>query len=60
VITWRATGGVMSDLAPFQLGSLYGLVWVAVARLAVEMWRVNQRVRASRVVVTRLWRWRDC
>ena len=50
----------MSDLAPFQLGSLYGLFWVVVARLAVEMWRVGQRVRTSRVVVMRLWRWRDC
>jgi hypothetical protein len=50
----------MSDLAPFQLGSLYGLLWVVVARLAVEMWRVSQRVRASRVVLMRLWRWRDC
>ena len=50
----------MSDLAPFQLGSLYGLFWVAVARLAVEMWRVAQRARENRAVVTRLWRWRDC
>ena len=50
----------MSDLAPFQLGSLYGLFWVGVARLAVEIWRVNQRARASRMVVMRLWRWRDC
>jgi hypothetical protein len=50
----------MPDLAPYQLGSIYGLFWMGIARLAVEMWRANQRARTSRVVVTRLWRWRDC
>jgi hypothetical protein len=50
----------MQDLAPVGLGSLYGLFWLVVARFAVEMWRVSQRARASREMVMRLWRWRDC
>jgi len=58
-----ATGGsAMPDhLVPMGLGSLYGLFWLGVARLAVEMWRVSVRDRrVRREVVTRLWRWRDC
>jgi hypothetical protein len=50
----------MPDLAPMGLGSLYGLIWLGVARLAVEMWRVSQRARMNREIVLRLWRWRDC
>jgi len=51
----------MVDLAPFQLGTLYGLFWVGIARLAVEGWRVSQRERrARREIVMRLWRWKDC
>jgi len=50
----------MRDLVPLSLGSLYGLVWLGVARLAVELRRVIKRDRASREMVMRLWRWRHC
>ena len=51
----------MPDLVPWQMGSLYGFVWLGVARLAVAIWRANERERRTRQeIVMRLWRWKDC
>ncbi len=50
----------MPDLMPWQLGSLYGLAWLGIARLAVATSRANERARASQEIVMRLWRWKDC
>ena len=50
----------MPDLMPWEMGSLYGLAWLGIARLAVATWRANERSRASREIVMRLWRWKDC
>jgi hypothetical protein len=54
----------MPDLMPWQMGSLYGLAWLGIARLAVATWRANEqhrRLRASReIALMRLWRWKDC
>ena len=53
----------MPDLMPWQMGTLYGLVWLGIARLAVATWRASERerrARANREIVMRLWRWKDC
>ena len=50
----------MPDLVPINLGSLYGVIWLGVARLAVGSYRVIRRDRASKQMMVRLWRWRHC
>ena len=50
----------MPDVTPVGFGTIYGLGWLVVARLAVEVWRVNQRgrrARTSRQMILRLSRY---
>jgi hypothetical protein len=49
----------MHDVIPLWFMPLYGFMWAGVARLAVEIWRVNQRgrrERTSRQMLSRLCR----
>jgi hypothetical protein len=51
----------MPDPYPLWFGPLYGLLWLGVARFAVEAWRVSargQRARTRREMLVRLQRWR--
>ena len=53
----------MPEVIPFWFTPLYGLMWAGVARLAVEIWRVNRRgrrARTSRQMLMRLSRWKQC
>lgn len=43
---------------PLWFVPLYWVLWLGVARVAVEIWRVNRRERARKEMLTRLWRWR--
>ena len=56
-------GGSMPELTSLGSVTFYSIAWAGVARLAVEIFRINQRgrrARASREIAMRLWRWRDC
>jgi len=50
----------MTDHYLLGVVSLYGVTSLGVATLAIAIRRAKRRNRASREMLTRLWRWRDC
>jgi len=49
----------MTDLYVIRLVTIYGVTAAAVASSLIAIRRASRRNRASREMVTRLWRWRN-